>query len=63
MRWAGEFVKIPFLINGRSKSGCDCWGLYRLIVLERSGVELPEYPEQTTISQMRKMIEKSGSQD
>lgn len=61
MRWLEKYIKVPFLIDGRSMNGCDCWGLYRLIVKERSGIDLPMYPEQTTLSHMRKMLEKSQS--
>lgn len=44
-RWAAEYLGIPFRDRGLTRAGCDCWGLYRMIVLERAGVALPEYPD------------------
>lgn len=39
--WANAFVGIPFRDRGRGRAGCDCWGLYRLALLEAAGVALP----------------------
>ncbi len=41
MSWANAFVGIPYRANGRSVAGCDCWGLYRLAVRARLGIDLP----------------------
>lgn len=38
-RWLG----IPFADRGRDRSGCDCWGLVRLVLKEAAGLELPAY--------------------
>lgn len=38
-----RFVGIPYIPQGRSKTGCDCWGLIRIVYLESFGVELPSY--------------------
>ena len=43
MNWADSYLAIPFRENGRTRAGLDCWGLYRLILLERCGIELPLY--------------------
>lgn len=37
-------VGVPFVDHGRDETGCDCYGLVRL-VYARAGVELPEHSE------------------
>jgi cell wall-associated NlpC family hydrolase len=39
--WAAAYVGIPFLDLGRDRTGCDCWGLARLVLAEQAGVRLP----------------------
>jgi cell wall-associated NlpC family hydrolase len=41
--WAARYVGVPFLDNGRSLAGCDCFGLVHLVLREQFGVELPSY--------------------
>lgn len=41
--WAGVYVGIPYLDHGRDRAGCDCWGLVRLIIAERTRVVLPSF--------------------
>lgn len=38
---ARQYVGIPFLERGRTLTGCDCWGLVRLVLAQEFGVELP----------------------
>lgn len=38
-RWLG----LPFQPHGRSRAGCDCWGLVRLFYREEMGILLPAF--------------------
>ena len=43
--WAGKYLAVPWLDRGRTLSGCDCWGLVRLVLHEEAGRELPDYAD------------------
>ena len=45
MTWTDGYVGIPFVERGRDRSGCDCYGLLRLVLIEQRGIELPPYTE------------------
>ena len=39
--WAKKYVGIPFVTSGRDMSGCDCYGLVRLILTNEYEFDLP----------------------
>lgn len=41
--WVAQYVGIPYLTNGRTLEGCDCWGLYALVMAHQRGLALPAY--------------------
>ncbi|HWP68825.1 MAG TPA: NlpC/P60 family protein [Rectinemataceae bacterium] len=40
-----EYVGIPFVDAGRTKEGCDCWGLVRIVLQEKFGKTLPAFDD------------------
>ena len=39
--WAKKYAGIPFVTSGRDMSGCDCYGLVRMILVNEYGFDLP----------------------
>lgn len=37
------YMTIPYRDGGRDRSGCDCWGLARLVLAERFGRAVPSF--------------------
>lgn len=45
--WWNSYVGIPFAEHGRTREGCDCWGLAMLITSEVFGNTLPDLQYQS----------------
>lgn len=43
-RWADRYRGVPFVENGYTREGLNCWGLCWLVYKEQLGLELPKYP-------------------
>lgn len=43
LRWTQAFIGLPFADKGRDWTGCDCWGVVRLVHIEHAGNDLPSY--------------------
>ena len=43
--WCNNYISVPFADKGRTRLGCDCWGLARIIYREQLNIDLPELLE------------------
>lgn len=43
MEWINEYIGLPFKEFGRDRTGCDCWGLCRILLKDRHGIDVPSY--------------------
>ena len=51
--WAKDYLGIPFVVHGRSRAGCDCWGLVCLVYEEQATIRLPAYSTDYTSGDIR----------
>ena len=58
--WVGGYVGIPFVDCGRERvPGVDCYGLARLVQIERFGIELPRFDGyRSTVREARELTER-----
>lgn len=41
--WWNKYLSIPFKEKGRDETGCDCWGILRLIKMNEQNIIVPSY--------------------
>lgn len=41
--WTDQYIDIPFVRDGRERTGCDCWGLIYIIYQDQLGIVLYDY--------------------
>ena len=56
--WASKYVGVPYESRGRTREGCDCWGLVCLVYAEHFGIALPSFADAYESAQ--DMIEVDG---
>jgi len=61
--WVNKYIGIPFVSNGRTINGCDCYGLVRLVLRNEYGINLPElsddYTNACNIQETAKLFEEN----
>jgi len=56
MKNLNKYIGIPFLDEGRTFEGCDCYGLIKLYFKHELKIELPEvliHPDQSALAMMK----------
>lgn len=52
--WVAAYLDIPFVEGGRDRSGADCYGLVRLVLLEQFGIAIPRHSAGTCTDDLDK---------
>ena len=59
-KWVSKYIGIPFVSNGRSANGCDCYGLVRLVLHNEYQIDLPQlsndYSSALNIEETKKLF-------
>ena len=56
-QWWNDYLGLPYVANGRARSGLDCWGLVRLVHAEVFGNDLPSFADRYIVSERDKTAE------
>lgn len=54
--WWNDYVGLTYADHGRTREGCDCWGLVRLVLAEQFGIGLPSHAERYESGQDKRGI-------
>lgn len=58
--WVCDYIGIPYELEGSSRSGCDCWGLARLVLRDQFGKSLPDFAHfGLTPTELEALVDKS----
>ncbi len=55
--WTDNYIGIPFMRDGRTRNGLDCWGLTCLVYKEQYGIALPTFSGVYTSGDKAKLCE------
>lgn len=65
--WCSAYIGLPFAHRGRGPDAYDCWGLVRVVLAERFGLDVPGYMDMTPASadDLRSMAQaiRAGAED
>ena len=58
--WVKNYIGIPFVSGGRDETGCDCYGLVRLVLKEEYGISLPllnsDYTNALSVAETKRLF-------
>ena len=54
--WTADYVGLRYAPHGRTRDGVDCWGLVRLVMAEKRGLQLPDYGDGYTAAEDRASV-------
>jgi len=57
MNFTDNYIGLPFLPDGRSRAGLDCWGLICLVYQEQKMITLPAYSGIYNVRSRKKLQE------